>query len=152
MSKRRSSAGDVFKCPIQHVAADDVRSFFTIKENNRRCTLCSSSFKIGTTDTKTTSSLRTHLKTKHLNEVLVKHPKQEAEPKAKMSKLFDPFSVLATQEKYDKACLLRFIANGDTYSSLVNKGYLHFFLFTHFFLLLLNTYHNSFILITDFLT
>lgn len=122
MSKRRSDSCDVFKCPIQHVSADDVRSFFITKENSRCCTLCQSLFKIGAADAKTTSSLRTHLKTKHLEEVLKKFPKQELEPKLKMSKLFEPFSVRATQEKYDKACLLRFIANGESYSSLSNKG------------------------------
>jgi hypothetical protein len=90
----------------------------------RCCTLCKSKFKIGKCD-KTTSTLRTHLKTKHLQEVQTKHPKNvsQAEPKTKMMKLFDPFSVKTTQEKYDKACLLRFIANAESYSSLGNQGF-----------------------------
>jgi hypothetical protein len=121
--KRRASSGDLFQCPIQHVSANDVRDFFTIKENIRFCTLCKSSFKFGIND-KTTSTLRTHLKTKHTQEVLAKHPKPTsgAEPNTKMSKLFDPFVVRATQDKYDKACLLRFIANAESYSSLGNQG------------------------------
>jgi hypothetical protein len=64
------------------------------------------------------------LKTKHTKEVLIKHPSPnpEAESKTKMSKLFEPFSVRATQDKYDKACLLKFIANAESFSSLGNQG------------------------------
>ncbi len=119
--KRRASSGDLFQCPIQHVTADDVRAFFITTENIRKCTLCKSSFQANKND-KTTSTFRTHLKTKHTQEVLAKHPKPTAEPNSKMSKLFDPFSVRATQDKYDKACLLRFISNGESYSSLGNRG------------------------------
>jgi hypothetical protein len=124
MSKRRGSTGDLFKCPISHVTADDVRIFFHIQEEGvRGCTLCKCTFKIADND-KTTSSLRTHLKTKHTKEVLIKHPSPnlEAESKTKMSKLFDPYSVRTTQEKYDKACLLKFIANAESFSSLGNQG------------------------------
>ena len=121
--KRRGSSGDLFKCQISHVTADDVRAFFHIQKEGVRCTLCNCTFKIADND-KTTSSLRTHLRTKHTTEVRIKHPSPnlEVESKTKMSKLFDPFSVRATQEKYDKACLLKFIANGESFSSLSNQG------------------------------
>lgn len=119
--KRRASTDELFKCPISHVAAEDVRAFFDIRVNgDRGCTLCNSTFK---TDDKSTSSLRTHLKTKHSKEVLIKHPQViDPESKIKMSKIFDPFSVRATQEKYDRACLLKFIANAESFSSLGNQG------------------------------
>ena len=129
--KRRVSSGELFQCPIQHVSAGDVRAFFISTENTRQCTLCKCSFQADKND-KTTSSLRTHLKTKHTPEVLAKHPKPTAEPNPKMSKLFDPFSVRATQDKYDKACLLRFISNGESYSSLGNRGMYFFHLFNLF--------------------
>jgi hypothetical protein len=128
MSKKRRTSSESFQCPTKHVSASDIRDFFSITLGYRNCILCKCSFKIGENE-KTTSSLRTHLRTKHLQELLAKHPKQqlektetETETKPKMNKLFDPFTIRSTQDKYDKACLLRFIINAESYSSLQNQG------------------------------
>ena len=130
MSKKRrsESSDDFFLSPIDHLTAEDVRVLFHSKDNdllNRYCSFCNNSFKIGTS-VKTTSTLRTHLKTKHQQEVLKKYPKPMAKTilanpfDNKRPKLFDP--VHLSQQKYDRACLMRFIADAESYSSLKSKG------------------------------
>ena len=127
--KRRSSDPDpLFLSSIDHVTAEDVRSLFNSSNNdlfNRYCSFCNNPFKIGSS-IKSTSSLRTHLKTKHSEEVLKKYPKPTLGTPMleiqtnKIPKYFD--SVQAIQQKYDKACLIRFIADAESYASLKSKG------------------------------
>ena len=130
MSKKRRSSDDFFLSPIDHLSAEDVRGLFNSKDNdlvNRYCSFCNNPFKIGT-NVKTTSTLRTHLKTKHSQEVLKTYPKPMAKlildidkpTNNKIPKHFAP--VPSIQQKYDRACLLRFIADGESYSSLKSKG------------------------------
>lgn len=139
--KRRASSDNLFESPIEHLSAEDVRGLFfsnVTDSTSRCCSFCKNSLKIGTND-KTTSSLRAHLISKHTREVLLKFPKplNLEEPKTKMNKIFDPFAnVRVTQQKYDKACLFRFIANAESYSSLQNQGrYIHSFIRSFFFTL-----------------
>lgn len=127
--KRRSSADAFFLSPIDHLSAEDVRGLFNNHNNdllNRYCSFCSNPFKIGTS-VKSTSTLRTHLKTKHQEEVLKKYPKPmlaipilEKQTNNKIPKFFDP--VQSSQQKYDRACLMRFIADAESYASLKSKG------------------------------
>ena len=129
MSKKRRPSDDFFLSPIDHLSAEDVRGLFNNNDNdllNRYCSFCNNPFKIGTS-IKTTSTLRTHLKTKHSQEVLKKYPKPMLailpildKPTNKIPKFFDPVQLI--QQKYDRACLMRFIADGESYSSLKSKG------------------------------
>lgn len=128
MSNKRRSSDEFFHSSINHVSAENVRLLFTSKDDdlvNRYCSFCNNPFKIGSS-IKTTSTLRTHLKTKHSQEVLKKYPKPMDIPildkpiNNKIPKLFDP--VHSSQQKYDRACLMRFIADAESYSSLKSKG------------------------------
>lgn len=134
MSKKRRASDDLFLSSIDHLSAEDVRRLFNNNENdllNRYCSFCNNPFKIGTS-IKTTSTLRTHLKTKHSQEVLKKYPKPmlaiptlDKPTNNKIPKFFDP--VQLPQQKYDRACLMRFIADAESYSSLKSKGIFIFF-------------------------
>lgn len=144
MKRARPKSDELFFKPLSHVQGRTlVSKFFEEVERSspkissqssgkdqvsvtkkRKCKLCDAEYAIGSYD-KTTSTLRSHLEKKHLEVVLKSYPKPtERVNSTAVVKKPSPFgyTILVSQETLDRAVLMRFIANGQSYSSLKDKG------------------------------
>lgn len=133
MSKKRrlSDGDDLLKSNLSHLNAEEVFSFFDSSrgDNVRYCIMpnCKVKYGIGN-HAKTTSNERKHLLNKHLEEVIKKYPKPETEDlltiqQAKSTPINQLGArVLINQKLLDRAHLLKFIADSDSYASLKSPG------------------------------